>query len=160
VLTSESERTLTKEKLRHLFEYDNGNLIWRNHKYPNRNGNVFGHYSTDGYLHGTLDGQSVENNRLVYIYHHGSIPVGYQVDHIDRVKDNNRIENLRLLTPSENNYNTKRSDYARGYIREGNKFKACISIGGKSKHLGTYDTPYEAHKVFINYRELLKRGLN
>lgn len=44
-------------------------------------------------------------HRQVWIYHNGTIPKGMTVDHVDRDKDNNQIENLRLATYSENNKN-------------------------------------------------------
>lgn len=44
-------------------------------------------------------------HRQVWIYHNGDIPSGMVIDHIDRNKSNNQIENLRLVTPSENNHN-------------------------------------------------------
>lgn len=44
-------------------------------------------------------------HRQVWIYHNGDIPQGYVIDHIDRNRANNQIENLRLATQSENNKN-------------------------------------------------------
>lgn len=46
-------------------------------------------------------------NRLVYSNLIGEIPKGYQVDHIDRNRKNNYPNNLRLVTPSENNKNRR-----------------------------------------------------
>lgn len=42
-------------------------------------------------------------HRLVYEAFNGSIPKGFEIDHIDGIRDNNRLENLRLLTHKENN---------------------------------------------------------
>lgn len=44
-------------------------------------------------------------HRQVWEYYYGKIPKGLIIDHIDRNKDNNQIENLRLVTHSENNKN-------------------------------------------------------
>ena len=44
-------------------------------------------------------------HRYVWEYYHGKIPKGLVIDHIDRNKDNNQIENLRAVTPSVNNKN-------------------------------------------------------
>ena len=44
-------------------------------------------------------------HRQVWIYHNGEIPKGLVIDHIDRDRNNNQIENLRLVTHSENNKN-------------------------------------------------------
>lgn len=54
--------------------------------------------------------KSLRVNRLVYQEFNGCIPEGYYVDHIDNNKGNNKLENLQLLTPSENtikHYNSK-----------------------------------------------------
>lgn len=44
-------------------------------------------------------------HRQVWIYHNGEIPKGLVIDHINRDKDDNQIDNLRLVTPSVNNIN-------------------------------------------------------
>lgn len=44
-------------------------------------------------------------HRQVWIYHNGEIPKGLVIDHINRDKDDNQIDNLRLVTPSVNNKN-------------------------------------------------------
>ena len=41
-------------------------------------------------------------HRLVYETFVGDIPTGYQIDHINEIKDDNRVENLQLLTQQEN----------------------------------------------------------
>lgn len=45
-------------------------------------------------------------HRIVLELHNGPIPTGMFIDHIDRVRTNNRIDNLRLVTPSENSWNS------------------------------------------------------
>jgi hypothetical protein len=52
-------------------------------------------------------------HRQVWIYHNGEIPKGLVVDHIDRDKDNNQIENLRLVSHSENNKNVSEQEKQR-----------------------------------------------
>ncbi len=48
-------------------------------------------------------------HHLVIYYFYGPRPVGLKIDHINRIKHDNRICNLRYVTQSENNLNTKRS---------------------------------------------------
>lgn len=52
-------------------------------------------------------------HRQVWIYHNGDIPDGMTIDHIDRDKDNNQIENLRLATYAENNKNVSKETLER-----------------------------------------------
>jgi len=56
-------------------------------------------------------------HRLVYEAYKGEIPTGYCIDHIDRNRQNNHINNLRLATYSENtcNMKTPKSNKSTGY---------------------------------------------
>ena len=57
------------------------------------------------------DTLSTSLHRVVWMAVNGVIPDGYQVNHIDENRDNNRITNLNLKTPKENsNYGTRRSN--------------------------------------------------
>lgn len=49
--------------------------------------------------------KNVSLHRDVWTYHNGTIPPHLMIDHIDRNRDNNQIENLRLVTPKENRAN-------------------------------------------------------
>ncbi len=57
-------------------------------------------------------------HRLVWITFMGPIPDNLQIDHFNRIKDDNRLSNLRVVTPSENQYN--RGGYCRSEF--GQKF--------------------------------------
>lgn len=54
---------------------------------------------------GVSNGKTVLVHRLVYETFIGSIPEGYVIDHINTIRDDNRLENLRCVTPKENNNN-------------------------------------------------------
>ena len=78
------------------------------------------------------------------------------IDHIDRNRGNNNITNLRWCTRSENQMNTRKpntntSGY-RGvsYDKSKNKWKSSIMINGKPIHLGYFDDPFDAHKIYKN----------
>lgn len=65
----------------------------------------------NGYMHITLskNGEvyTFDSHRLIYEAFYGEIPEGYQVNHKNEIKTDNRIDNLELLTPKENtNYGT------------------------------------------------------
>ena len=86
--------------------------------------------------------------------HFGEIPDGLQIDHIDRNKLNNSIENLRLCTPAQNSQNRSRrnkgsSKYTGVYFnREANKFQSVIRSNYKTKYLGQFTNELEAAKAY------------
>lgn len=101
---------------------------------------------------------SYPEHRVIYHWFYGSVIIGTQVDHKDLNPLNNRIENLRLSTPSQNNGNTRRKSYLgktrelpKGCYRQpwpSTRFQAKIKINYKTYCLGTYDTPEEASALY------------
>jgi len=110
VVAGSAEGVLTKELLNKLISYnaETGLLSWKK-----RDGN-FAHtgkpcISTDTNKQSTYKRSRVQilgvtytTSRVVYIMHHGSIPIGKHIDHINRDPLDNRIENLRAVTRSQN----------------------------------------------------------
>lgn len=80
-------------------------------------------------------------HRLIFMYHHGYLPK--EIDHIDRCKDNNRIENLREVTHKENLQNVDWKAGVTGVKNispHRNKFRVVVN----RKYLGVYKTVEEA----------------
>ena len=81
-------------------------------------------------------------------------PDGVCVDHKDRNTLNNRASNLRFCSPSENAFNSKRrSDSTSGYRgvsfhKATGKYRARITINGKTIALGTFGTAEEAYEIY------------
>jgi len=73
------------------------------------------------------------------------------VDHINRNCTDNRIENLRWATHSENLANTvgRSASGLKGAYKSGTKFRAQISINGAFINLGTFSTVEEAHAAYM-----------
>ena len=84
-------------------EYRNGGLYWRVSPAKRvKVGDRVGYCNPDGYRHFEHKGRSYKEHRVIWQLFNGSIPEGMYIDHINRVKDDNRIENLRLVTHQEN----------------------------------------------------------
>ncbi len=62
--------------------------------------------NSDGYLMIMINGKAYPAHRLAWLIVYGTMPDGF-IDHINRVRTDNRISNLRLVTHSENMQNRK-----------------------------------------------------
>lgn len=76
-------------------------------------------------------------HKLMWETFHGEVPDGYVIDHIDRDKTNNNINNLRLATPSDNSKNKQSSKMIPVICIDKNKnLIRCRSIAEASKLIG------------------------
>lgn len=97
---------LTKEQILEWFCYDSGVLRWK--KSPSikiKPGEQAGKLTVKGYRVVTLFRKNHSVHKIVFVLHHGYCPV--EVDHIDRNRDNNLVDNLRECTTSQNAMNRK-----------------------------------------------------
>lgn len=62
-------------------------------------------HQKNGYDYVSIDGKSKLLHRLMWETFNGEIPEGYEIDHLNTVRTDNRLENLRLTTPKENRNN-------------------------------------------------------
>jgi hypothetical protein len=74
-----------------------------------------------------------------------------QIDHIDRIKLNNHVSNLRIVTSQQNCFNKG----AKGYYwnKKANKWQSSIALNGKSTFLGLFDTEDDAHNAYLDAKE-------
>lgn len=83
-------------------------------------------------------------HRLAWVIFHGEIPNGMEIDHIDHNGENNAIENLRLVTSSENKRNrtlvrTNKSGQMGVYLDDKNEiWVAEIVVNGQHYGLGRF----------------------
>jgi len=135
----------SQAELRKLFTYDSiQGVLVNSEKRPMRRGCVAGNVSTTGYIQISVNNQLYMAHRLIWVYLYGQIPDGFEIDHIDHNKENNRSENLRLVDPIENQHNKslsrRSSSGVCGVIRERRygRWYATIGYQGKQIHLGSY----------------------
>jgi len=89
---------------------------------------------------------------LIWIMRRGEIPDGLQVDHRNRNPLDNRLENLRLATHSQNQQNSAHRGNSTGFkcvVPRGERFVAKLKHAGKQIHIGTFDTPVEANAAYF-----------
>ena len=70
------------------------------------------------------------------------------IDHVDGIRTNTHISNLRVVTHQENLFNTKAKGYYFNKAR--GKYQAQIVLNGKEIYLGRYDTEDDAREAYLN----------
>lgn len=104
---------MTREECLELVIYDreSGKLFWRVRLSNNRVGAEAGSVAKNGYRKLSLRGVEFYTHRIIWLIETGVLPVG-QIDHRNTDRSDNRFDNLRLATPSQNNCNHGEFAYA------------------------------------------------
>ena len=147
-ISREQTNGITQDYLKEHFEYKDG-LLARTSGDVNKTKKNKGIWSkhSGGYQRVVAKGKGYSVSRLIWIYHYGDIPYGMKVDHINRVRDDNRIENMRLATIRENNMNCVRNTSGFpgvSWCSTRKKWAAYIKVNGVGRTIGRYDTLEEA----------------
>lgn len=130
-----------------------GEIRWKKSAGRVKAGDLAGGYDKNGYRRLSIDGEEVYAHQLVFFAAHGYW-CGL-IDHINGQRDDNRIENLRDATASENAKN--RTEWRNG-VKLGarrtpdGRWAARIVCDGVSYHLGVYATQEEAHEAYMRAR--------
>ena len=145
----------TQELIRELFDYRDGKLF-RSQQNPSKKGVVSGSLDSRGYLTSSVCGRSYQNHRLIYTMFFGGCPEF--LDHINNIKTDNRVENLRPATRAENNSNVGlRRDNTSGvkgvsWHSRDQRWAVRVNIGGTTKHYGYYTDLVQATEVVMRVR--------
>ena len=138
--------SLTQDRLKQLLHYDpdTGVFVWRvNRTWSVRAGNVAGKKHHSGYWNLFVDGKWLMAHRAAWLYSYGTWPAA-DIDHINRIRDDNRLCNLREANRSENCQNQPiRKSNTSGitgvsWHKGSNAWVATISVDKKLRHLGTF----------------------
>jgi hypothetical protein len=122
------------EVLNRLFDYNphTGDLTRKTTIVTHaKKGDVIKQKDAKGYLKVRVGGTRFSVHRIIYKMYYGDEDRGRQIDHINGVRDDNRILNLRLVDQSTNQKNS--------YLRSDNK----------SGHVGVFQTPFNTWVSYI-----------
>ena len=110
-------REISSEILLNLFVYDNGRILWLNPSGKRaKPGDEAGYKAKNGYRRIGINGKEYPTHWIVWWMHGRIIPPGFEIDHENHIRDDNRIENLRLVTRKQNSQNhTRRITNTSGY---------------------------------------------
>jgi len=123
---------------------------WTEVKFHDCNGYKRCHLTLDGVHSGLLE------HRIVYYAHNQSWNIwdtskDNVIDHKNRIKSDNRIDNLHITTQQENSFNTDAKGYS--WHKCKNKFQAYIVVNGIKKHLGYFEKEEDARNSYLKEKE-------
>lgn len=136
-----------------VFVYRDGKLYWTK-TLSNRGvkGSRAGYVrGQDGYRSVQFNGAAYKEHRIIWELHNGAIPAGMQIDHINGIRDDNRIENLRVVNQTVNNLNTNKSKNNRSgvtgvsWYARGSKWR----VDYRSRRIGVFQSFVEACEARI-----------
>lgn len=119
-------------------------------------------WSAQGYRLMNVQKKTYWAHRLAWLYVYGSWPNG-QIDHINGDRSDNRIANLRDVTPSVNSQNQRRAKAHNsvgvlGVYKHGTRFRARIRHKGRLCCLGIYDSADAAYGAYVAAKRKLHEG--
>jgi hypothetical protein len=165
---------LTAQRVRDLLHYDpeTGVFKWREGSNRGRGtgnrrpGELAGHVdAAEGYLRIRVERLLIRAHRLAWFYVYGEWPQG-QIDHINGIRSDNRIANLRDV-PHHINTQNQRAPNARnttGFLgvtfvkNRKEHYRAQIKVAGKILCLGHFSTPEEANEIYVQTKRRLHQG--
>lgn len=155
-----SKDWLTVEEARSRLNYDpeTGRLTWKKLRNTRRIGEEAKSLDVAGYVQVNISGTLVKGHRLAWLLHYGAWPDG-DIDHINGVRNDNRISNLRSVSGKVNCQNQRVGSrpsvtgligvHLQGRGSANKRYRAKIWVDGRQIHLGGYATPEEAHAAYV-----------
>ena len=149
VLNDSTMKVFRDGRIHTLFKYKDGREKWTDRAFT----------LSHGYPRVFLDSRK-KNHKVRHFVHNvialcylGEKPQGYQTDHINSIKTDNRLENLQYITQQQNcqKRKTMNGRNVKGYyLTKCETYKAQIKVDNKTFYLGTYDTEEEARQAYID----------
>lgn len=158
--TKTSKEGLTQELIAKVLKYDalSGTLIWISNLHSKRvvpNSRAGSLVKSTGYRNISLFGRTYLEHQLIWFICNGVWPKG-QIDHINQIRDDNRIVNLRDVSKADNarnrsrNPNSKLGEHGIWFNIRTNKYVAEITLNGKK----VYQKSFDDIDVAINERRI------
>lgn len=153
------DNELTHAVLIEVLDYNakTGVFRWKTPKLNShmKKGDVAGCINNQGYQIIVINKKLYRAHRLAWFYVHGQWPT--QIDHVNNIRLDNKIVNLREATISQNCCNRKKingKSIAKGVSRSSprsrtNKYQATIKLGSERVHLGYFDNEEDASIAYV-----------
>lgn len=151
---------MNKDLANKLFLYQDGKLYWKsklNQFSRAKIGEEAGYIDSDGYKRTKVNKKLYGTHQIIFLMFYGYIP--QQIDHANRNKLDNRIENLRLATISQNQHNKNiqknNTSGIKGvsWYKRLKKWQVQIMVNKKSIHFGHFEDLELAELVITEARQ-------
>lgn len=145
----------TRDRLLDMFhiDVDRGEIVWKKSQGRARAGSIAGNTNVHGYRRIHIDGAEYLAHAVIFFIAHGEWPE--LIDHINGVRDDNRIANLRQAdsaTNARNRHAFLETKLPGAQPYGAGKFAAVITADGKQYRLGVFDTELQAHQTYLSAR--------
>ena len=146
----------TIQRLREVLAYDpiTGVLRWARRTSPHQNARLLGQragWFAEGRYHLEIDGKNLFAAVVAWAHSSGAWPTK-EIDHVNGDPGDDRLINLREATHAQNQANRRKGLHSvqKGVkrSRSGNRWEARLIVNQSYRHLGTFDTPEEAHRAY------------
>lgn len=157
------------DELRERLSYDpeTGRLTWKKARDSGRIGKEAKCLDVAGYIQVNVAGSVLKGHRIAWAIYYGEWPSDH-IDHINGVRNDNRIANLRCVNGTMNTQNKRNGScksktgvlgvYFYEQMRPEKRYRAKIQANGKQYHLGGFSTPEEAHEAYVQAKRRLHAG--
>ena len=146
---------LSQSRLQELLQYneETGIFTWRIHAGNRLSNSIAGSLCKRGYFDISVDGKNYRAHRLAWLYVYGNFPIGV-IDHINGIKSDNRLVNLRDVTNAKNllSFRKVSSNNTSGFLgvsKNHDGWRAEINVNVQKINLGTYPTKEEASIAYV-----------
>lgn len=165
---SHNPSRITAEFVRERLNYDpeTGRFTWKKLRNSKRIGEEAKCLDVSGYVQINICGTVCKGHRLAWLCVYGVWPEA-DIDHINGIRNDNRIANLRCVSGTINTQNKRlgscrnKTGYLGVHVGPGDpmkSYRAKIMVGGKQIHLGGYSTPEEAHFAYVAAKRRYHEG--
>lgn len=166
-----TKHSTSRQELMSLIDYDGetGVFLWKVRRRGRgggvRPGDRAGTLDKHGYRRIRINGFSYAEHQLALLFTTGDWPKS-DVDHVNCDKADNRIANLRVVSRSINKQNLRGAHKSNptGLLgvsqhKDSKRYRAVIGLpNGVQKHIGTFDTPEEAHAAYLDIKRREHEG--
>ena len=155
-----NEDALIQEILRiYNVDLDNGVITHKLSRGRGKAGDEAGTPHPGGYRRLRVCGKHFLSHRVLWLVRYGKWPA-HHLDHINGVKTDNRLENLRECTDAENQQNRVASKKSTTGLmgvttHRSGRYQAQITVGGRHIYLGIHETPELAHAAYLSAKKSL-----